>query len=93
MEALRRNVAELTERMARLDVAASRALGHNDAVRALMVSVIETHPDLDALEASLQVHRPKHPALNEAHGRELLRTLELFEAVLEGERHRRTQGR
>ncbi|MCC8361952.1 hypothetical protein LK996_02485 [Lysobacter sp. A6] len=90
MEALRRNVAELTERMARLDVVTSRALGHNDAVQTLMVSVIETHPDLDALEASLQVHRPSHPTINEAHARELVRTLDLFEAVIERERHRRT---
>jgi hypothetical protein len=90
MEALRRNVAELTERMARLDVATSRALGHNDAVQTLMVSVIETHPDLDALEASLDAHRPKHPTLNEAHARELLRTLDLFEAVIDRERLRRS---
>ena len=47
MEALRRNVAELTER----------------------------------------------DDFNKAQGREIPRTLELFEAVLEGERHRRTHGR
>lgn len=90
MEALRRNVAELTERMARLDTATARALGHGDAVQAMVISIIESHPDLDALEKALEAHRPRHPAIGQAHARELARTLELFEAVIDRERMRRT---
>lgn len=89
MEALRRNVQELTERMTRLDVLQMRTAGQNEALTTVMSSLIETHPDLDALAAAIHFHRPDNLPIIDPQARAFCQTLDLSEAMIQRERFRR----
>ena len=89
MEALRRNVLELSERLSQMDVAQMKVAGRNEAVSTMMYSIIETHPDLDALEAAIQSHKPQGLPLTDPQARAFIQSIGLFESMIDRERHRR----
>ena len=89
MEALRRNVQELTERMTRIDVLQMRTAGQNEALTSVMIALIETHPELDALAAAIHSRRLDILPITDPQARAFCQTLDLFEAMIDRERFRR----
>jgi hypothetical protein len=91
MEQLRRNVAELAERLSQLDASTIKAVGRNDALELMIRSIIETHSDLDALCAAIDLHRGKAAGMpsDDLSTLEFKSTLSRFDAVIKQERRRR----
>ena len=91
MEALRRNVEQLSKEVVRLEVARMRTDGRADATSAVVAALIRTHPDLDALLREVQALKPTGFPASDPQGTAFSGSIYGFEQMIERERKRRQQ--